>query len=703
MRIKYYETISRNEKTGKTTFLASPLDYVKEAKDGLIECVGIIPILNKGTPLEIEGQFKNKQFELKNVAIIGGKVENEKILLEYICDSLTDKQMDKIIYFCNGSVLDFSKSKKNELTVFLNDLLKQRKNSKIIVGSIISNIDFLLSSEVLTKFLLKIEVPLDSISKLISKKISYNQIINSPYYYFLKFGIDVKYADRLVDELGKLKECEYSFARLCGFTYSAMLLNTSSGNTCITLNELCEKTQYVINSQGLLRTQVNKSIVNTCVMEMVDLMAYHSINGKNYIYLNHIWDEECVITDSIRRLQSGSIKVNKKIDIDEIEKSLGFKYNNGQRKSFGMLESTGIKILTGPPGAGKTAVLNGIIKAFKSQNRGVVKLAATTGMASKIMAKATGCETETVNKMLNVIPFENTILAKDEANRLDADLIIVDEMSMLGLQLAAVLFSAIKTNATLILVGDEDQLESVEYGNVLSDLIRSGKIEIYKLTEIMRQKGSICTNAKLVNEHKTSLNNDDSFIAYECCSEEMMKVLFDKYYTKGTQVLCPIKNGNISVNTYNEKLQLKTTPILLTYGKTVIRCKDKVVITKTSYENGFINGDVGYALSIDESGLSIELLNGETVIVPREFYSYVELAYCLTIHKSQGSEYENVIVLLPDTAKCMLKTRLIYTAVTRARKRVVIISVNNSLNESILNIYEKKRQTMLCERLINCT
>lgn len=698
LRVRYYKTINRNERTGQTTFTASPLDYFEKAEDGIITCIGIVPIFNQGTPLEIDGKFQNDKYIISDCQILNHSRDNERLLIEYICNDLTNRQIEKIIDFCDEDLLQTAKTRSKELKIFIQDLLKARQNNIIIAESFITNIKILLNSETLTKVLLSIDVPLDKISKLISKRISYEQIINSPYYFFLKFDISISYADELLLLMNKLDENKYSFARLCGFVYGTMLKEAGNGNTCITFDDLCKKTQYLLNSQGKIETKINKAIINTCVMGMPEILNYHKINNEVYIYLNSIWDEESIIVENVKRLKNGSRKVEKTFKIENIENELNIQYNAGQKNAFNILNSTGIKILTGPPGSGKTAVLKGIIKAFNMGKRGVVRLAATTGMAAKIMAKSTGDSAQTVNKMLDVIPFEDTIM-RNETNRLEADLIIVDEVSMLGLQLASVLFSAIKSNATLILVGDEDQLASVDYGNVLADLISSNEVEVYRLTEIMRQKGSICSNAMLINSHKDKLINDNSFIAYECSSIDIMQKLFDEYYTKDTQVLCPVKNGDISVNSYNDKLQDKTSPILLEYGHKTIRYKDKVVMTKTSYDDGFINGDIGYAIELTNDGLKIELLNGEIVVVPREYYGNVELAYCLTIHKSQGSEYEKAIILLPDTVKCMLTTRLIYTAVTRAKKNVIIISMNNATHDAISNIYENKRITKLDKRL----
>ena len=289
-------------------------------------------------------------------------------------------------------------------------------------------------------------------------------------------------------------------------------------------------------------------------------------------------------------------------DIEEIEKKLNITYTHGQRKVFQALKTTGIKILDpNAPGSGKTAVIKGLIQKFHA-----VKLSATTGRASQVLMEACQKEATTVHKLLDIRPYGENLTSKNINNPIQAELIIVDEVSMMGLKLASLLLQAVKNTSILLLVGDIDQLQSVEYGNVLSDLIHSGYVETYSLTEVVRQKGSILQNAKLINEGCTSLLVDQDFHYAECQDADEILSLLEENVRVDDQILTTIRKGKLGTRALNEKLQDKKTVYCTSFGDVDYYEKNRIIMTKTSYEAGYFNGDMGIILKMDSKGLAVQ-------------------------------------------------------------------------------------------------
>lgn len=694
MRVKYYETKYRNEKNGYTFFTVTVLEACPYVEKGLLFCKGIIPIYLKGTPIEIDGEWSGNFFNIKGIKLLNKTKADSIEILNYIHSDLTDKQKDVILNGCDNDIFKLigkNETEKQLYGLIYNALYKNPKKSDIAI-KILEGLKNLKETEEFTKTMMEYGFSIEQIERMSRKKISTKQVFKRPYWYCYKYDIDINLAESIYIKTGKYNK--FSMARLNGYLLDSLKHYMNNGSTCITLKELKNIMSYK------MKEDIDISVVNACVYNLKDIIGYHKINNEMYIYFNYVWEEETSIVENIKRLNMGKQTFEYVPDFKSLEKEKNIIYNKGQKNSFNILKSSGIKILTGPPGTGKTAVVNGIISEFKRMHKGNIRLAATTGMAAKILSEATGYEAETVNKMLNILPYSNneSINTNSAREKINAELIVVDEVSMLGMKLTSVLLESVRSGATLLLVGDKDQLFSVEYGNILQDFIESGIIEVFYLDKIMRQQGLICENAKIINSGSNNIKNGDNFLYYECDTEDKMIEIFERYYNKDTQVLCPVKKGNISTTSLNRKLQPLRSDILYKFGDRTIRQNDKVILTRTNYEAEYVNGDVGYAVSMRAEGLEIKLTN-KNVIVPRGFLSDVDLAYCVTVHKSQGSEYSYVILMLPKSAKCLLVKRLLYTAVTRAKKRVVVISMDNAMYDSISNINEYRRLTLLKERL----
>lgn len=695
----YYKTIYRNQETGETEFLITPTEHCDYAVDGLLKCHGKIGLYLKNIPIAVEGDFDGKKFIVTKDTIPSNTEENVIKILEFITPDLTEIQKQKIAEKANNNLFDFVM--KNDAMNTLLDILSKSKTKEKLARKILRDIRKLKEKEEMTKELMSYGIPVDRIELLVRKDISLETLDKNPYLILLKFGISIDSAEMF--SYKRLNVDEYSMTRMCGFVFDGMQYLTHIGYTCCTIEKLKEIVNMRMKHYGLYKTSVDEALINLCISELPDEIGYKIVNGEAYVYVNHIWNEESVAINHIARLLKDKVDYHyDKVTIDDVEKELGIKYNDGQRNVFNALKTSGIKILTGPPGSGKTAVINGLIKYFKDNKQGVVKLSATTGMASKVMSKACDDIAETANIMLNVRPFNDTVQGRNLNNPVEADFVIVDETSMLGMQLFSVLTRSIKSGSILLLVGDEDQLQSVEYGNILHDLISTGLIEVYRLTEILRQSGTICVNAQRVNKGIQNIIEDSTFEIHNCkCADEVMNLIEQTLDKDTSQILCPIKSGPLSTSSLNAKFQDTTNPIYAIYGRKTFRFGDKVIMTKTNYDKGYINGDMGYIIgkNTDES-IVVQFAN-ENINIERQDMHDMELADAITIHKSQGSEFDNVYIVLPQEATHMMTKRILYTAITRAKKKVYVYTIGDTLEDAIKDKAEKVRTTLLKERLIS--
>lgn len=689
----YYRTIQRNEQTGETYFYISPLEPVSFAEDGLVKCYGIIGFYAYKMPIKLKGEYKDGIFLVDSESLPDDDRNDMEIVLNYVAqDDLTENQKNKILDFGNL----FELADKNNAVDFFNNIKVDEK----IAHRIIKKLQFLKAREKMTKFLLKENIPVDRIDFLISKNIGVPDIKASPYSIFALADMDIYHADVFA-----VKNCgmtAYSMQRLIGWISDTIRFSTDSGNCCISMESLERIVNARLKKSVFPETEVNIALLNFCLTEMGKKYCIKAVHEIPYVYENKIWDEENSIISDIHRLQNTPVEVCRKIFPDEIGKQERIIYTKGQRKCFDSLKTSGIKIITGPPGSGKTAVIKGLIRQYSQEIGGNIRLAATTGRAAQVLSKSTEMDAVTVNKLLDIRPFETAVPGKNINEPLNADLIIVDEVSMLGLELASFLLSAIKNQAVLILVGDKDQLPSVDYGNILADFIGCGLIETYYLTEVMRQHGTILDNSQLINHGSSALKQDKTFQVRNFCSmenavEDIKKMHID---TDRVQYLSTVKKDNLGTHAINKYSQQNKTGKCIYYGKNRYFVGDRIIMTKTNYDRNYINGDVGIITDIREKSI-IANFDGKILALDTQDFFYMDLAYCVTIHKSQGSEFDYVIVLLPNAANGMLTRRILYTAVTRAKKALIVYNVNHSMEHAISNQEERKRISLLTYRVKN--
>ena len=403
--------------------------------------------------------------------------------------------------------------------------------------------------------------------------------------------------------------------------------------------------------------------------------------------------------------------------IDQAEQTLKQKLAPSQRKAVKLCLSHPISIMTGGPGSGKTTTLRFILDIYKKEYpSNEILLAAPTGRASRRMAEQTGMFASTLHSALGLITDEESPL--NDTELLPADLIVVDEFSMVDMMLAYILLERIEPGAQLLIVGDADQLPSVGAGNVLREMIRSEKVPTAVLDTIFRQASNsrIIVNAHAINHNDTHLQYGDDFQMLEVQNAEDAAQLVVKNYLQevsqhgleNVQILSPFrKRGAVASNALNETIRDLVNPaskrkMELKCGSRVFRVGDRIM--QTANRNGVSNGDVGLITGMvkvdDEVFVDIRLLDGRELRYSKDMMEDVEFSYCLTIHKSQGQEYPVIIVPLLKEHYIMLRRNLLYTAVTRAKAKVILIGQRQAVYIAIHKCDVGQRNTVLADRIV---
>jgi helicase, recD/traA family len=522
------------------------------------------------------------------------------------------------------------------------------------------------------------------------------------------WGIGFKTADSIASKMGY----EKNDPRRCrsGILY--------------TLNELAEEGHVYAEPKQLVDAAVklleaDESPVRQALASMIE--AKDVIADNDVVYLPPFYHAENGSAKRLKSLLADTSLFNSDIaaepEAEYGEKSSGIVYAEVQKAAIQKALDSKVMVLTGGPGTGKTTTTQGIIAAFKARHISIL-LAAPTGRAAKRMTEATGMEAKTIHRLLEYNPMDG--YKRNDENPLDGDALIVDECSMIDILLFYNLMKAIPLKMRLILVGDIDQLPSVGAGNVLRDIIDSQQIPVVRLTRIFRQAQSsrIVMNAHAINAGqfpniKNGLDTDFFFISQED-ADEIVKLIIglvrDRlpktygYPSKEVQVLTPMQRGTVGAGNLNIELQnaLNPTGPSLARGGYTFRQGDKVMQIRNNYDKNVFNGDIGYITAVDitERTLSITFDNRVVEYDVTELDEIV-LAYAVTIHKSQGSEFP--VVVMPVTMKhfVMLQRNLVYTGITRAKKICVLVGTTKALAYAIRNNTVSKRNTKLKERLNN--
>ena len=539
-------------------------------------------------------------------------------------------------------------------------------------------------------------------------------------------GVGFETADKIARSMGFAADNPYRL--ISGVQYVLTSAVNRMGHMYLPMEILHQQAGEVLNVDSeLVELTVNTMLIN-------DFLVAEQINGENAVYLPKYQHLECETANRLLEIRNARGKnfLNEKearLRIEDFEAMEGVQLSEKQREAVICAVSGKVTIITGGPGTGKTTSINCILSLLEGS--GEIQLCAPTGRAAKRMSEATGCEAKTIHRLLEYSG-ETDYFQKDEDDPLRADTVIVDEMSMVDIFLMRSLLRAIKPGAKLILVGDADQLPSVGAGNVLKDMIASDCLPVVALDEIFRQGGgsSIVSNAHRINRGEypviQSKNTDFFLERRESAAAALESVValvksrLPKYLgvdpLRGIQVMAPMKKGALGVLQLNQALQAALNPQdkrknELMRGECVFRLGDKVMQIRNNYDiewtrgdesgEGVFNGDIGYVVALDRLNreMTVEFDDGRQAVYDETMLDELELSYCISVHKSQGSEFDAVVLPLLNGPQMLLTRNLLYTAVTRAKKLVVIVGREGCVQFMVDNNRIMRRYSALDVRL----
>ena len=555
-------------------------------------------------------------------------------------------------------------------------------------------------------------------------------------------GVDFRQIDEMAIRLGIEKENKKRV--MSGIKYSLIKI-TYNGHCCTLKNNLIEHVMQLLGvseeivEEGIINLRANKEIV------------IEKRENDEWVYLYSFYTTEEKIAQRIISLaKSKDIKKvhNIEKELKLIEKKSDIFLSEKQKEAIREINENNVTIITGGPGTGKTTIIKSIIEIYKQKKYKIV-LCAPTGRAAKRMTETTGEEAYTLHRLLEIGKIdEESIFKKNNEYQgapIDADIIIVDEVSMVDMFIMSYLLDCIYKGTKLILVGDSDQLPSVGPGSVLQDIIKSEKIKTVHLDKIFRQaaRSKIVVNAHRVNNGEEFIKKEESdieedekndfFFIKENNQEKILEQVLslcngrlkkfgDYDFFENIQVLSPTKKGLLGTKELNKALQKELNPHREGENEknsmgAIFRIGDKVMQIKNNYDmqwekregntlelgNGIFNGETGIITEINEKSkyIKVKFDDNKTSIYEYNELEQLEHSYCITIHKAQGSEFDVIIMIIPQAAPMLLTRNLLYTGITRAKKLLVVIGNNNIVNYMIKNVDSRKRNTGLQYKLKN--
>lgn len=534
-------------------------------------------------------------------------------------------------------------------------------------------------------------------------------------------GMGFERADAIASALPEPPDRAY---RVSAGIVHVVKYNLNNGHTCVPRKKL------IAPSSGLL--EADEDTIEAAIDALVESgrLISQMMNGKEFLFLPQIYSAEKLAAQRILVMTkfppAGRVTVEE--DIEKIEKEENIHYESKQREAILTAANKGILILTGGPGTGKTTALNGILKLFELDGIDVA-LTAPTGRAAKRMSEITGKEAKTIHRLLEVEwdKHDRPYFSRNARNPISAGAVIVDELSMVDISLFASLLDALPLGCRLIMVGDSDQLPAVGAGSVLHDLILSGVLPVVELKEVFRQamQSRIVTNAhKIVSGQMPELhdkNNDFFFMkrnsAYDTAATvaELCTVRLPKAYSyspiNDIQVLCPSRKGETGTVSLNKRLQTVINPPSpekkeLRSGSRIFREGDKVMQIKNNYNiiwtkdseegTGVFNGDIGTVKKIDKAnGCLAVWFDDKEAVYSTDNLQELEHAYAITVHKSQGNEFNAVVIPVMGVVPQLCYRNLLYTAVTRAKKLMVMVGSEKQIRDMVENNTRSKRYSAL--------
>lgn len=698
--------------------------------------VGVLPHVREGQNLKLSGSWVNhsqfgKQFKVEECEEIlpTSKDGIEKYLSSGIIQGIGPVTAKKIVN-------TFGEDTLNILDNSIERLKEIEGIGKKKLETIIESYQEQRELKNITIFLQTHGLSVNQCLKIYKKygSSSVETVKNNPYVLCDEIsGIGFKTSDKIARSLGV--EIDSPFRIQSGIRY---VINEfcANGHTFMPKDELIKEASNVLTVSGDI---IEENIKNAALDRKIKL---EKVNNKEGVFTIPNYYCELGITNRILTLAISNFQ-NINVDVDHLiaqfENKNNITFAESQKDAIISAFQNGIEIITGGPGTGKTTIIKCIIEIFETCGLKVL-LGAPTGRAAKRMSESTGKEATTIHRMLDMGVFEkeeSVFVTNTEEHSLEADVVIIDEASMIDITLMNALLKSIKVGTRLIIVGDVDQLPSVGAGNVLNDFIESGFTKVVRLKEIFRQgkESMIVVNAHKINKGEMPKLNEkgtDFFFIKNDIQEGILNTIIDLINTrlpkfnsnwdklKSIQVLVPMKKGVLGVTNLNEKIQSVLNPKApykkeKEFRSMIFREGDKVMQIKNNYSlkwtriagkgehegAGVFNGDMGFIESIDLEGkkLSIIFDDERKVIYDFMYLDELDLAYAITIHKSQGSEFPVVIIPAYMGAPLLMNRNLLYTGITRAKEMVVVVGIPKALKYMVDNTRSMERYSSLNWRI----
>lgn len=523
-------------------------------------------------------------------------------------------------------------------------------------------------------------------------------------------GIGFKTADQMALAYGMDRQDPQRLS--AGLTYVLQTM-TQNGHVCIPDAELVRRAAFILQADALGLHDILKEAIE------VGQLCTADFQGTVYVYTPEAYEEENYIARRIQDMAAMKplpMKTHVQLFLDRWQDSCHFELADKQREAVEKSLESGMTVITGGPGTGKTTVVQTIIRLAEQEGLRIL-LCAPTGRAAKRLAETTQRKAKTIHRLL--IPDGRQgriqVFEYNETKLLPADLVIVDEVSMLDMEMMYHLLSALKPQCRCILVGDADQLPSVGAGAVLHDIIASGQVPVVRLDTIFRQQegGRIVTNAHLINSGRLPIVNEDPEFRFveiedEAQGAEKISALYNSELLEtgdkfAVQVLSPMYKNPCGVDNLNQLIQGRFNPPAEEKGElkgknVIFRVGDKVMQKHNDYEKGVFNGDIGEIFAIQKDMVYVRYPEQDVKYEGQEV-DEITLAYAITVHKSQGSEYHTVIMVLVNSHAIMLQRNLFYTAVTRAKRKVILVGSKRAVQTAVQNQRTSRRFTLLIPRL----
>lgn len=705
----YRKNIFFNPEQGMAAFLLRPSEGSVPkgiSENGFVKVVGKYCLQQTGMPLSIDGEWKDteygKEFHIRYVTeTVPTRIEAE----EFIGDlglMVSPRNIRKILDVSGNDIFAAAMDPDVEVSI-----IEDRHADPVSVTGTFQKIRALKKELDLFRFLMDYNGTYANCMKIMKQypDNALEMLVKNPYEVAREASVPFKLVDQIALDNG--------FDRLSEERIQAIILwcirrESNAGNVYMNLDQL-------YGSVSRSYREIPKTAVAAALKDHPYIKKDPDYKGDYYEAVM-LKDEQAAATDFARLMETRKKLPFHPEYITKIEEERGFAFGGQQRQAFQLLTTTGFKLLTGDPGTGKTTTVNGLLRYLEMLweelygKKPVFALCAPSGRAAQRMKETTGRNALTIHKLIEYQPYGGNEYYKDANDPIEADVVVVDEVSMLGLSTFSKLIAAIKNGTLILLVGDVNQLQSVEPGNVLDDIVTSGCVDQCHLSEVFRQaeESLINVNAKKVMAGDEALLSGNDFHLVRCRPEETKEVLtqtvrefLEKYGdADAVQVLSPVRKGSCGVKESNVCIQEIFNPGKggIWYGFKNYKLNDRVMMMSNNYSLQYYNGDVGYIKKVSDSCMDIEI-GQEHISLPREQYGDMDLAYASTVHKSQGSEYDYLVIVLQEEAGGMLDRNLLYTAITRGKKEVCILYENGALEKAVRTMRTHKRNSHLAERI----